>query len=248
MDRTLPGQPADSEGLEDGHSHYREIAFAGSSTGFLCRWTHRVGGGAQRVIPDNHADFIVSSTGRSWLVGPATTVDLPALSPGTVLHGARIHTAALRSVTGVAGSELRDTAMAVDDLLPGRVARALVGSLGAGEFDELTAHSLWPCLTVDPRVEKAVELLTAATTTVDTVADRVALTPRHLRRLVEQETGLTPKTLQVVGRLQRAVRLARRAPDATLSMVAVAVGYADQAHLSRDTRRMTGLTPGSLLG
>ncbi|MGW5382445.1 helix-turn-helix domain-containing protein [Nocardia sp. NPDC003963] len=247
MDRVLPGRRADSEGLEDGRGYYREIAFTGSSHGFLCRWTHRIGGGAQRVIPDNHADFIVSSTGRSWLVGPATTVDLPELSPGTVLHGARIRTAALRTVTGVAGFELRDTAIAVDDLLPARVARVLVDSLGAGEFDELTAHSLWPRLTVDPRVDRAVELLTAEATSVQAAADSVALTPRHLRRLVEQETGLTPKTLRIVGRLQRAIRLARRAPDTPLSTVAVAAGYADQPHLSRDTRRMTGLTPSSLL-
>ncbi|MGW1740923.1 helix-turn-helix domain-containing protein [Nocardia sp. NPDC001965] len=227
-------------------SRHREIRFTGIGSGFVCAWTHRSGGGVARIVPDNHADFIVSSTGDRWLVGPATTVDLPELPAGTLLHGARIHTAALRAVTGANGPELRDTKIPVDDLLPSRIARPLTESLAEGRFGEPLARTLWPDLRIDARVRTAVTALAGSAVSVETLASQLSLTSRHLRRLVETEAGLTSKTVQLVGRLQRAIRLVRGEPEMPLSLVALAAGYSDQAHFGRDARRLTGATPAAL--
>lgn len=235
--------------VRNGHdgSRYREIRFPRARSGFVCAWTHRSGGGVARIVPDNHADFIVSSTGDRWLVGPATTVDLPELPSGTLLHGARIRTAALRAVTGANGPELRDSKVPVDELLPSRLARALTESLAEGRFGERLAHTLWPDLRIDARVDTAVAALAGSAVTVETLADHLCLTPRHLRRLVETEAGLTPKTVQLVGRLQRAIGLVRGQPEMPLSLVAAAAGYSDQAHFGRDARRLAGVTPAALI-
>jgi AraC-like DNA-binding protein len=51
--------------------------------------------------------------------------------------------------------------------------------------------------------------------------------------------------------LQRVLRLRRflaQAGPGALARAATEAGYADQAHLSRDCRALTGLTPGELLG
>ncbi|GGK97085.1 AraC family transcriptional regulator [Nocardia jinanensis] len=234
--------------VRNGHdgSRYREVRFAGTRSGFVCAWTHRSGGGVARIVPDNHADFIVSSTGDRWLVGPATTVDLPELPAGTLLHGARIHTAALRAVTGAHGPELRDTKIPIDDLLPSRIARILTESLTEGRFGEPLARTLWPDLRIDARVDTAVAALTDSAVSIETLANHLAVTPRHLRRLVETEAGLTPKTVQLIGRLQRAIRLVRGEPDMPPALVAAAAGYSDQAHFGRDARRLTGVTPAAL--
>ncbi|WP_328397763.1 helix-turn-helix transcriptional regulator [Nocardia sp. NBC_00416] len=242
IDRTAEGL------VRNGHdgSQYREVRFVGAGSGFVCVWAHHSGGGVARIIPDNHADFIVSSTGDQWLVGPATTVDLPELPPGTVLRGARIHTAALRAVTGAEGSDLRDAKVALDDLLPSRIARTLTDSLAEGRFGESLARTLWPRLRIDPRVSAAVAALAGSPVGIETLADHLALTPRHLRRLVETEAGLRPKTVQLVGRLQRAIELMRAEPELPLSLVAASTGYTDQAHFGRDARRLADLTPATL--
>jgi AraC-like DNA-binding protein len=68
--------------------------------------------------------------------------------------------------------------------------------------------------------------------------------------------GVGPKTLQRTLRFQGYLALAQAAstpgglpaPRDTLADLAVAAGYADQAHLTRECLGMTGLTPRKLLG
>nr|WP_230416296.1 helix-turn-helix domain-containing protein [Micromonospora tarapacensis] len=57
--------------------------------------------------------------------------------------------------------------------------------------------------------------------------------------------GYGPKTLARILRMRRALALART--GVPLAEVAARTGYADQAHLTRDTRALTGLPPTSLL-
>lgn len=68
-----------------------------------------------------------------------------------------------------------------------------------------------------------------------------AVSERRLRRRFVQAVGYGPATYLRVARFQRAVALAPRVPG--LAALAVAAGYSDQAHLSRDCRALTGLTP-----
>ncbi|WIY01561.1 helix-turn-helix domain-containing protein [Amycolatopsis mongoliensis] len=68
-----------------------------------------------------------------------------------------------------------------------------------------------------------------------------AVSERRLRRRFVQAVGYGPATYLRVSRFQRAVALAPRTPG--LAALAAAAGYADQAHLSRDCRALTGLTP-----
>ncbi|SED20274.1 Helix-turn-helix domain-containing protein [Amycolatopsis tolypomycina] len=70
---------------------------------------------------------------------------------------------------------------------------------------------------------------------------RAAVGERRLRRRFVQAVGYGPATYLRVSRFQRAVALSSRAPN--LAALAVAAGYSDQAHLSRECRALTGLTP-----
>lgn len=75
------------------------------------------------------------------------------------------------------------------------------------------------------------------------VGERFGLSERALQRLVRRRVGLSPKWLIQRRRLQEASARLRERPG-TLADVAAELGYADQAHLTRDFRSVTGMTPG----
>jgi AraC-like DNA-binding protein len=78
--------------------------------------------------------------------------------------------------------------------------------------------------------------------TISTVLDRLDTSPRTLRRRCHEHFGYGPKTLDRILRFQRLLVLARSSPRRSLAGIAYEVGYADQAHMSREVRELTGLS------
>ena len=66
-----------------------------------------------------------------------------------------------------------------------------------------------------------------------------------MRRLLLDTTGLGPKDHQRVMRFRASLASAER--GAPLAVAACEAGYADQPHLTREVRRLSGLTPAALL-
>jgi AraC-like DNA-binding protein len=80
------------------------------------------------------------------------------------------------------------------------------------------------------------------------VAEDVGLSERQLRRRVEDSVGYSPRMLSRVLRFQRFLRAARASgPGRSLARLAAEAGYADQAHLTRESRELGGLPPAALL-
>ena len=77
------------------------------------------------------------------------------------------------------------------------------------------------------------------------LCDRVAIPERTLQRLLAKRLGLTPKWLIQRRRLHEA-SAALRSAEVDLAGLAADLGYADQAHFTRDFRRVTTMTPGEL--
>lgn len=75
------------------------------------------------------------------------------------------------------------------------------------------------------------------------VCTKFDITERTLQRLLARRLGLHPKWLIQRRRLQDAAARLRSGPG-DLARVAADLGYADQAHFTRDFRTVTGLTPG----
>ena len=75
------------------------------------------------------------------------------------------------------------------------------------------------------------------------VARRVGWSERHLTTRFRAETGLGPKEAARVVRFDRARRALAARPRPDLAGLAAATGYADQAHLTREWRAFTGLSP-----
>lgn len=81
-------------------------------------------------------------------------------------------------------------------------------------------------------------------TRVADICAHFSIGERSLQRLIRHRVGLTPKWLVRRRRIQDATwRL--RTGATTIAALAADLGYADEAHLSRDFRRVTGTTPGA---
>jgi AraC-like DNA-binding protein len=79
---------------------------------------------------------------------------------------------------------------------------------------------------------------------VDELARRFALSVRSLQRLTAEFVGMNPKWLLQRQRLQDAAARLRDDPSTGLAALAAELGYADQAHFSRDFAAVVGLAPG----
>jgi AraC-like DNA-binding protein len=95
-------------------------------------------------------------------------------------------------------------------------------------------------------VRAAVVVLDDPRATVADAAARAHLSERELQRRFVRDVGFAPKTLHRVLRFQRFMDQLQR-PRVELAGAAAAAGYADQAHLSREARKLSGLSPSQLL-
>ena len=79
------------------------------------------------------------------------------------------------------------------------------------------------------------------TVAIDTLADEQHVSRRQLERDFGDWIGTSPRHLAQVARVQAVSRKAQA--GASLADIAADVGFADQAHMSRVVRQLTGLTP-----
>ncbi|HWV28948.1 MAG TPA: helix-turn-helix domain-containing protein [Dyadobacter sp.] len=74
-------------------------------------------------------------------------------------------------------------------------------------------------------------------------------TERQLQRKFEEQIGISPKRYAGITRMQYALRMLRKKPaHSSLAGIACEAGFFDQAHLIREMKKLSGLTPGQYLG
>lgn len=159
-----------------------------------------------------------------------------------------------RALFGMPGSELWNTSLELDDL---------AGPVGAELWERLQLAPTWAerfaacdhvlgrLLTgnsVEPALARSWQLLAASAGTrpVSEIAATIGWTRQHFARRFAGEFGLSPKLAARVVRFDRARRLLQ-APFLSIAQVALACGYYDQAHLTRDFTELAGVPPARLL-
>ena len=76
------------------------------------------------------------------------------------------------------------------------------------------------------------------------VAARLGVARRWLEAGFRRDVGMPPGTVARIARFQRGIGVL--AGEMPLGRAAVECGYADQPHLTREVRAMTGCTPAEL--
>ena len=179
------------------------------------------------------------------LAGPDTRAR-PAGAGGPAV-GVRLRPGAAATL-GPCGAALRDehpSAGAAWGADGDRLEREL-GEAVPGDRARLLLRAVAARAEEAPPTDAAVALLASGGTTVADVARTIGTGERRLRRRFAEHVGYGPKTLDRVLRLQRLLTLAITTDD-DLAGLAFAAGYADQAHMARETRALADATPSQLV-
>lgn len=227
-------------------------------------WIQRTGDAAyvQRHLPTGGVEIHFPIGGCPQLIGPLTGPQVEVIPPRTTVVGVRFHPGTAPPLPAML-DELVDQRVEMTELWRSTADR-LVESMARAESPEhalmgLQTHLLREFRRTgggDPLVGAAVKaLMPWQSTNIDGLADHLALSASQLRRRCQQAVGVSPKVLQRTLRFQGFLALAQAGASVTgvlgadgMAGLAVDVGYADQAHLSRECLRLTGLTPRQLLG
>jgi AraC-like DNA-binding protein len=218
-------------------------------------WTRDVpaiGDATVRVVPDGSADIIWRLDGgevTTMVAGPDSEAQLVRLTPGSRMAGVRFAPGVAAAVLGVPLDALRNLRVPLHELW-GPGARELAERAALAPHPELVLAEATRQRIVqppDPANAHIVRTLSLANGpgVVTRLADQLALSERQLHRRCRTAFGYGPKTLHQVLRFQHALRLARTGER--LARVAAETGYADQAHLARDSRRLAGVPLTQLL-
>jgi AraC-like DNA-binding protein len=234
---------------------YRERPAIGPLSRLFYRvWSHRLPQdfeGQVAVVPDGCSDLIWAG-GRLMVIGPDRTAAFPALAPDETVVGLRFRPGAalhwlnipLSELVGQAVPlrELRDDVRTIEERLAEEtcsVARQALFRMWAEKEASAAA---------DPRSDMEALFGSLGVGASPDLSGRKTFGERTLRRRSRDHFGYGPKTLERILRLQRFFRLVRQPASGDLAILALEAGYADQAHMTRDVKELTTLTPKEIRG
>ena len=213
----------------------------------------------QRVLQYPVCQLVVAPS-YARLVGPAHGLSTRERTGSGWALGAMLQPAAGALLLDGPVSDVTDGAAPLDDLAhldgPALAAgvRAAVGDAPADPARQQAAvRVLEEALAALPPADEEGLLVNAVVEHVENdstvvrvsqVCEKFALSERSLQRLTARRIGLSPKWLIQRRRLHEAAGLLAAGETPDLATVAARLGYADQAHLTRDFRTVTGMTPG----
>lgn len=163
--------------------------------------------------------------------------------------GAQLRPGACEPLFGVPAGELAERHTALDDLW-GPAAAALRARLGEAAtldqqltlFESVLAARLPRVHGLHPAVAHALDRFNS-TSDVAEVVRQTGYSHRHFVALFRDAVGLAPKRYCGIRRFRRMLARLGGDPGTALSAAALAEGYCDQAHFTREFRRFTELTP-----
>lgn len=226
-----------------------------------CTWTGHIGDSGEpytdRVLPDGCVDVIWDGA-RLLVAGPDTGPVPLRPAPDTTFVGIRLWPGRAAGVIGRPTSDIRDQRPDLAELWgpmsTDRLVTEVADAPDTTAVEAVLERAVRRRLTTAPTPDRVVDALVATLRSqpptgpglVATLATGLGVTERSLHRRCSTAVGYGPKILDRVLRFRRALALAESDATTGLGALAATAGYADQAHLSRECRRMSGQTPSEL--
>lgn len=195
-------------------------------------------------VPDGRCG-IAYVRGQLWWLGPASLPWSATRVSGEVI-GVRLHFSAGRAAAGEPPRRWRDRRVVLSTIwnakvvsdLAARMAQANDLADGVKTLGEAIATCSGFTADGSGPTEGLAEQV-AAGASVAELARGLGISARHVNRRFDDLFGMPPTVLRRILRLHRAARQRAQSPYLALTDVAAAAGYADHAHLSRDSRALT---------
>lgn len=227
---------------------------------FRRAWRHVNSGPAElrfAVVPDAGIDLIFID-GALRVAGPDTARLIESIAPKAEAFGLSFAPGAASAFLRLPAHELAGRRVALRDII-GRRATAFEAMIrearSASEAGSLFLERVGRFAASRPASDRLAPAIwrelfrvrDRRRLTLREVARRLDLSERSLRRRSLDYFGHAPDRLGAIARLQLFLAAVRSAPAEglaeSLAELAALAGYADQAHLTRECRRFTGLTP-----
>jgi AraC-like DNA-binding protein len=242
---------------------YRERLPAPTLAGFAsCVWLQQVSpeGPAydHRTVPNGCVEVAcVKGADTVSVIGPRREPVVERLPPGSTVVGVRFRPGVPPALLGATARELVGVRVGLDQLW-GRSAVTVAERIGLAATPGDAARVLEQEIVArcaagpdpDPLVAETVDGLQPwRRRRVGELTSDLFVSPRQLRRRCNAAFGFGPKTLHRILRFQGFLALthAFQRHEVGLGWLAVAAGYFDQAHLTRECLVVAGLTPAAFL-
>ncbi len=232
--------------------------------GHIARYWHLVvdddvpAGHLHRVLPDGCMALIAVEAGSARhlaLQGPHDTPQMIPVQPGSRYWGIRFWPDTARLVLHCDPHGLAGTVVPAARVL-GEDANAVLASLtrtsgpeaSRSACDQVMRPRVSEASAPDPAVRLAVIAINAScgAAPVTSLGAQAGIGIRQLQRRFLRATGLTLKTYARIRRLRGALMHLLEPSARSWSTVAAEFGYADQAHLAREFRRLAGASAGDI--
>jgi AraC-like DNA-binding protein len=238
---------------------YLELPPAADLADFVaCTWVRIVrlapGQLTDAILPDGCSDLMSCDDFPPLVAGPDAVTKHVTLRDGGVITGIRLRPGAARAVFGIPAHRLVSLSVRLADLAPGAklLHRRLImcGTLRARlhALEGWVRTALERASPHDRAVVAACRRLSAdSQPAIAEVARELDWNVRMIHRQFLGACGYSPKHFQRIMRIQQVLRAAAGEQRLRLGDFAAAAGYADQAHMTRDFREITGFTPAAYL-
>jgi AraC-like DNA-binding protein len=220
-----------------------------------------------RVLPDGCMDVIFDLTGGlapfdtpqaatgtpvAFITGATINPEVIALPASPHVAGVRFRPGGAAAFLNIAARDLAGAHVPLGDIMPelARLGADLMDETHTpntmvGIIDRLLQERLHRARVPDALTAHAVEAIWRgpASLRVESLARSMGIHGKRLERSLRHQTGLTPKQLARTLRFVSAVRHITAAPEYPLADLALALGFADQAHFNRKFKTMAELSP-----
>ncbi|SEE63216.1 helix-turn-helix domain-containing protein [Ruania alba] len=205
----------------------------------------------ERILPTGRAQLIISAGhADSVMIGP-TSKSVDIIRRGDrVTVGAAFRAGGAEPFVAVPSEELTDITITLRSVwalasLPDRMAElradAALDLLEAELLQRLQPERVTPTVLAAERAIRAGRGAGAVAAWLG--EDRRRLVPQFRRTV-----GVGPKHYERIRRFSRTVEAIRQPQPPSLATIAAELGYADQAHLTREFGHFAGVLPSQLLG
>ena len=205
----------------------------------------------ERVLPDGALRIGIDLSGTNpapLVLGPRSRPDSVPLRGRMEGLSLTIRQAAARAMLGIPVGDVTGNDVPLAELW-GPVAQEFGGRLAEAGDDEARAAVLWDSLRLRMAGAAAEPLPWLVASQVacgqeaQIVRQGLGVSERRVQQLFREHVGLSPRSVARLSRWHRLLRRLRGVERPNWAGLAVGHGWYDQAHLIRDFRAFSGLTP-----